>query len=144
MKKRSLLWSTLAAACLFAGFALGQTQPQQPQGYWYVSEFRVDFRLVDSLRKMLQAHTLPVNQEAHRSGDFLEERWLFHHTGGEYNVMRMRRFRTWEAINSDSSFLVAFRRQVPDSARRAAINAAFGGVFQGAPHRDGIYTELAR
>lgn len=143
MTKRSMLSLTAAAACLLAGFALGQTQPQQPQGYWYVSEFRVDFRLVDSLQKMLRAYTLPVNREAHRSGDFLEERWLFHHTGDEYNVMRMRRFRTWDAIQNDTSFGAAFRRQFPDSARRAAINAAFTGVFQAAPHRDGIYTELA-
>lgn len=140
MRMRHLLWS-VAAVSLGAGYLFGQSRSAQQPTFWYITEYRVPFAMADSLQRLIRIHTLPANEEARRSGDFLGERWLFHHTGGAHTVLRMRQFRTWDAIENDTSVRTAFRRQVPDSARRAAINAAFAGILLREPHRDAIYVE---
>lgn len=144
MRKRHLLWSVIAVSGGVAGFTVGHAQQQPQPPFWYVSEFQVDFRMVDSLQRLLRTYTLPVAEEAKRAGNLLDERWLIHHTASEFNVVRMRKFRTWDAINGDTTVSAANRRLFPDSTRRAAINSAFTGIFQASPHRDAIYVEVVR
>lgn len=144
MRKRHLFWPMIAVGGVVAGFTLGHAQQQQQAPFWYVSEYQVDFRMIDSLQRLLRTYTLPVVEEAKRAGNLLDEKWLIHHTASEFNVVRMRKFRTWDAINGDTSVSAANRRLFPDSTRRAAISSAFNGIFQAAPHRDAIYVEVVR
>lgn len=134
------------AACLTFGIGYGVASAQQsPATFWYMSQFQVDWRLADSLQYLLRSYQLPIAQEAQRQGgDLLDEKWLFHHTGTEYNVIRLRRFRTWDAIENDTTFAAAYRRMYPNAGHRAAIDSAFGRIFQGAAHRDAIYVEVTR
>ncbi len=141
MRKRRILWPLGAIACLLVGFTFGFAQQQQPTAYWYVTHFQVDFRLTDSLSRLLKANT-GVRDELKRSGNLLEERWLLHHTGSEWNVLRIRKFPNWAAINDNAAVTAAVRKVFPDSAQRAANNRAFQGIFQASPHRDGIYVEI--
>ena len=84
-----------------------------------------------------------VNEELKRSGHLLEERWLLHNMGTEWNVLRMQKFPNWGAINTiGTASDAAFRKVVPDSTRRQALSKAFGEIFQGNAHRDLIYTEI--
>lgn len=143
MRMHRVLWPLAAIACLLVGFTFGfAQQTQQPTAYWYVTQFQVDFRLADSLGKMLKAHRTPVAEELKRSGNMLEERWLLHHTGNEWNVLRIQKFPNWAAMNDNAAGMAAIRKVVPDSARRATINSAFRDIFQANPHRDGIYVEM--
>ena len=142
MRMRRMLWPLAALACLLAGFTLGfAQQQQQPTAYWYLTQHQIDFRLADSLGRMLKTVS-GVNEERKRSGHLLEERWLLHHTGTEWNVLRIQKFPNWAAISDDAPVNAAFRKVFPDSARRDAITKAFGGIFQANAHRDAIYVEI--
>jgi hypothetical protein len=70
-----------------------------------------------------------VSEELKRSGHVLEDRWLLHHCGSEWNVLHIQKFRNWSAINDNAPVLAAFRKVVPDSTRREAITKAFAGIF---------------
>jgi hypothetical protein len=143
MRMRRMLWPLAAIVCLLVGFTFGfAQQTQQPTAYWYVTQYQVDFRLTDSLGKMLKAHRTPIVEELKRSGNLLEDRWLLHHTGSEWNVLHIRKFPTWAAMNDNAAGMAAVQKVFPDSARRTAINRAFQGIFQANPHRDGIYVEM--
>ena len=143
MRIRRMLWPVAAIACLLVGFTIGfAQQQQQPTAYWYVTQYQVDFRLTDSLSRMLKAHRTPFVEELKRSGNLLEERWLLHHTGSEWNVLHIRKYPTWAAMNDPATANAALRKAFPDSVRRAAINNAFQGIFQASAHRDGIYVEM--
>lgn len=141
MRVRRMGWPLVAIACLLVGFTVGFAQQQQPTPYWYVSQYQVDFRLTDSLSKLLKLGT-GVTDELKRTGHLLEERWLLHHTGNEWNVLHIRKYPNWAAVNDNAPVAAAVRKVFPDSVRRAAVEKAWQGIFQEAAHRDGIYVEL--
>lgn len=129
MRMRRMLWPLAALACLLVGFTFGfAQQPQQPTAYWYVTQFQVDFRLADSLGRMLKVHWTPVAEELKQSGNLLKERWLLHHTGNEWNVLRIQKFPNWAAMNDNAAGTAAVRKVFPDSVRRTTINNAFQGI----------------
>ena len=134
----------VSTGCLLSGYAVGLARQQPQPGFWYVTQYQVDWRVVDSLQKMLRAYALPVIDEAKKSGNYLDAKWLIHNTGTEYNVMYMRHMRSWEALNNDTTFATAYRRLFPDSAQRSSVNRAFSGIFQASPHRDAIYVPVTR
>ncbi|MBI1967433.1 MAG: hypothetical protein HYS40_05550 [Gemmatimonadetes bacterium] len=134
----------LLGSGLVVAVGLAQQQQQQDRVYWYVSAYQVSFDRVDSLTRLLRAHRLPVIEERKRMGTLLDERWLIHNYGDEYNVVRIGQFRTLTALVEDTTGQAAFRKVYPDSVQRAAISAAFNWVFAGAPHRDNIYREVRR
>lgn len=134
----------LSAVSLLAGYAVGHARQQVHPGFWYLTQYQVDFQKIDSLQKLLRTYTLPLAEEAKKSGVVLDEKWLIHHTGTEYNVLQLRHVRSWEAINSDTTVGRAMRRLWPDSGRRVDINRAFAEMLSGAPHRDAIYVPVVR
>jgi hypothetical protein len=123
----------------FAQQATGHSQV-----YWTMSSYQVDWPKVDSLRKLVEAYTLPIVAEAKKGGTLLDYRFLIHSWAGRDNVVIMRAFNTFDAINSDSSFDVAFRRLNPDSTKRKMINDAFGAILGGGLHHDEIFTEVTK
>jgi hypothetical protein len=138
---RRVLWPLAAIACLLVGFTFGFAQQQQPTAYWYVTQYQIDFRRTDSLSKLIKAFT-PAREELKRSGNLLEERWLLHHTGNEWNVLHIRKFPSWAAMNDEGAAIAALRKAVPDSVRRDAMIRAGQELFQANAHRDGIYVEI--
>ena len=139
MRVRRMLWPLVALTCLVVGFTVGFAQQQQPTPYWYVTQYQVDFRVADSLSKLIKA-TSAVREEWKRTGVILEDRWLLHHTGGEWNVLHVRKYPSWAAI-TDNAPMAAIRKVFPDSTRRAAVERAFQEILNGA-HRDDIYMEI--
>lgn len=136
--------ATLSAVSLFGGYAVGHSEQQVHPGFWYVSQYQVDFRKIDSLQKLLRTYQIPLAEEARKAGVLLDEKWMIHHTGTEYNVLHLRHLRNWEAINGDTTVGNARRRLWPDSGRRADINRAFAEIYGAAPHRDAIYVPVVR
>jgi hypothetical protein len=136
-----MLWPLVALTCLVIGFTVGFAQPQQQTPYWYVSQYQVDFRLTDSLAAMIKLGS-GMREELKRTGHLLEERWLLHHTGNEWNVLHIRKYPNWAAVNDQAAATAAMQKAFPDSARRAALNRAWEGIFQETAHRDGIYVEI--
>lgn len=141
MRTHRIAWPLVAIACLLVGFTFGFAQQQQPTPYWYVSQYQIDFRLTDSLSKLIKA-TSGVREEWKRAGLLPEERWLLHHTGSEWNVLHIRKYPSWAAIADQTPLMSAMRKVYPDSVRRAALEKAFQGIFDEARHRDDIYIEM--
>ena len=119
-------------------------QATPPQPVWTVAYFQVDWPKVDSLRKLFQTYTLPTVDEAKKAGTLLDYRVLIHSYAGRDNVVLMQKYSSWAAINSDSSFDVAFRRLFPDSTKRKGINDGFSWAFGNGLHRDEIYGEVLK
>jgi hypothetical protein len=142
--RRSVGVIAVAVGCVLAGYAIGYAKQQPQPGFWYISQYQVDWRMADSLQKLLRAYTIPIADEAKKAGNLLDDKWLIHHTGTEYNVMHLRHMRTWEALNNDTTVRVATRRLFPDSVQRATFSRAFTGIFQGGGHRDAIYIPVVR
>ena len=112
------------------------------QSYVTTTAHRVPFDRVDSLRKLLK-ETQPVLAEAKRRGGILEDQWLVHAWGGEYNVVQMTTWKSWAAImDTTLGFDAATRKVYPDSVARKKINDRFDWVFQGVSHVDNIYRKL--
>jgi hypothetical protein len=109
------------------------------QSYITTTAHRVPFDRIDSLRKLLK-ETKPVLVEAKRRGGILDDVWLVHAWGGEYNVMEMTTWKSWAAIEDTTlGFDAASKKVYPDSVARKKINDRFNWVFQGVPHVDNIY-----
>jgi hypothetical protein len=103
---------------------------------------RVPFERVDSLRKLLK-ETKPVLAEAKRLGGIVDDVWLIHAWGGEYNVVEMTTWKSWAAIEDTTlGFGAANKKVYPDSAARKRIDDRFGWVFQGVSHVDNIYQKV--
>jgi hypothetical protein len=112
------------------------------QSYITATSHRVPFERVDSLRKLLK-ETQPITAEAKRRGGILDDVWLVHAWGGEYNVVQMTTWKSWAAIGDTTlGFDAATRKVYPDSVARKKINDRFNWVFQGVPHVDNIYQKL--
>lgn len=134
----------LSALSLVSGYTLGNAQQQVHPGFWYVTQYQLDFQKVDSLQKLIRTYSIALADEAKKSGTLLDEKWMIHHTGTEYNVLQMRHWRNWEALNADTTIGRAMRRLWPDSGRRVDINRAFAEMLSAAPHRDAIYVPVVR
>jgi hypothetical protein len=103
---------------------------------------RVPFDRVDSLRKLLK-ETKPVLAEAKRLGGIVDDVWLIHAWGGEYNVVEMTTWKSWAAIEDTTlGFGAASKKVYPDSAARKRIDDRFAWVFQGVSHVDNIYYKV--
>jgi hypothetical protein len=112
------------------------------QSYVTTTSHRVPFDRVDSLRKLLK-ETRPVLAEAKRLGGVLDDMWLIHAWGGEYNVLNMTTWRSWAAIEDTTlGFNAATKKVYPDSVARKKINDRFNWVFQGVSHVDNIYQKV--
>jgi hypothetical protein len=122
----------------------GQQATSAQQAFWTVSYYQVDWPKVDSLTKLLRAYTLPMVDEAKKSGGLLDYRILIHAWAGRDNVVIMQKYSSFGAIHCDSSLAVAFRRTVPDSAKRRVVQEAFDYAFGGGLHRDEIFTEVTK
>lgn len=100
---------------------------------------RVPFSRLDSLQKLLKA-TRAVGDEAKRRGGILDNTWLIHAWGGDYNVVQVITWKSWAAITDTTlGFAAATRKVYPDSTQRKRINDAFDWVFDGVSHVDNIY-----
>ncbi len=112
------------------------------QSYITTTSHRIPFERVDSLRKLLK-ETRPVLAEAKRLGGVLDDVWLIHAWGGEYNVVNMTTWKSWAAIaDTTIGFDAATRKVYPDSVARKKINDRFNWVFQGVSHVDNIYQKV--
>lgn len=112
------------------------------QSYITTTAHRVPFERIDSLRKLLKV-AQPVTVEAKRRGGVLDDVWLIHAWGGEYNVVEMTTWKSWAAIeDSTLGFGAAERKVYPDSIARKKIDDGFNWVFQGVPHVDNIYQKV--
>jgi hypothetical protein len=94
--------------------------------------------------KLFRAYTLPTVDEAKKMGVLLDYRILIHSWAGRDNVVIMQKFGSFGAIHSDTSFGAAFRRLVPDSTKRRAVNDAFNAIFGSGLHHDEIYSEVTK
>ena len=146
MRRHILAASTFSLASLLTlpAISLAQQATEHSQVYWTVSSYQVDWPKVDSLRKLVQAYTLPTVAEAKKGGTLLDYHFLIHAWAGRDNVVIMQAHSSFDAINSDSSFDVAFRRLNPDSTKRKMINDAFGAILSGGLHHDEIFTEVRK
>lgn len=112
------------------------------QSFVTTTSHRVPFERVDSLRKLLK-ETQPVTAEAKRRGGILDDVWLVHAWGGEYNVVQMTTWKSWAAIGDTTlGFDAATRKVYPDSVARKKINDRFSWVFNGVAHVDNIYQKV--
>jgi hypothetical protein len=60
------------------------------------------------------------------------------------NVVIIRKYSSFDAINSDTTFAAAMRRITPDSTKRKAVNDAFNSIFGSGLHHDEIYAEVTK
>lgn len=112
------------------------------QQYITTTAHRVPFDRVDSLRKLLK-ETQAVTAEAKRRGGIVDDMWLVHAWGGEYNVVQVTTWKSWAAIADTALGIGAATRKVyPDSVARKKINDRFDWVFKGVSHVDNIYQKL--
>jgi len=112
------------------------------QNYITTTAHRVPFDRVDSLRKLLK-ETQAVTAEAKRRGGIVDDVWLVHSWGGEYNVVQVTTWKSWAAITDTTlGFNAATRKVYPDSVARKKLNDRFDWVFQGVSHVDNIYQKL--
>ena len=132
---RRFLLPTLLLALLAPSIAAGQS-------YVTTTAHRVPFERVDSLRKLLKENQRVV-AEAKRLGGILDDVWLIHAWGGEYNVVEMTTWKSWAAIEDTTLGIEAATRKVyPDSVARKKIDDRFNWVFQGVSHVDNIYRKV--
>lgn len=137
MSKRAFV-TAVSLTLLFAGVG----QRAEAQQYVSTTAFRVPFTRMDSLQKLLKA-TRAVDQEAKRRGGVIDNVWLIHAWGGEWNVLNVTTWKSWAAIQDTAlGFGAATRKVYPDSLQRKRINDAFTWVFEGQPHVDNIYQKV--
>ncbi|MDZ7692140.1 MAG: hypothetical protein U5K69_13580 [Balneolaceae bacterium] len=119
----------------------GQDQENEETPYWYVSEYKIPFAKVDSLRTLNEMAN-PVYQKAIDEGYILDYKVFIHHTGGEYSVVLLTQYPSWDAIGEGRRFDEVDQIAIPDSVKRQKIIDGFNWVYEGAAHRDNIYTEV--
>ena len=112
------------------------------QSYITTTAHRIPFDRVDTLRKLLK-ETAPVLAEAKRRGGIVDDVWLVHAWGGEYNVVQVTTWKSWAAIaDTNLGFGAATRKVYPDSVARRKLDERFDWVFKGVSHVDNIYQKL--
>jgi hypothetical protein len=132
----------LATGVVLAMLFAGSPRSAESQSYISTTAHRVPFSRVDSLRKLLKA-TKAVTDEAKRRGGILDDMWLIHAWGGEYNVVEVTTWKSWAAIEDTTlGFGAAERKVFPDSMQRKRFDDGFNWVFEGVPHVDNIYRKV--
>lgn len=137
----------IAAAMFLAGaspVSLSAQAAPPAETFWTVSYYEIDWPKMDSLTKLFKAYTLPAAAEAKKGGVLLDYKILIHRWAGRENVILMQKFSNFAAIGTDTSFVAAFNRMVPDTTKRQAVIGAFRAIFGANLHRDEIFTEVSR
>jgi len=141
---RPYIAAALALSLTAVAATRSAAQAPAQQAFWTVSYYQVDWPKVDSLTKLFKAYTLPMVEEAKKSGGLLDYKILIHSWAGRDNVVIMQKFSSFAAIHSDTSMNVALRRIVPDSTKRKAVQNAFNWTVGNGLHRDEIYAEVTK
>ncbi|GEM_PF-7023372 len=68
---------------------------------------------------------------------------LIHDTGGTFNVVRMVKYPDWASIKESPSLEKAAKKVFSDEEKMNKIQEAYQWIYEGAPHKDNIYTESA-
>lgn len=141
---RALRWSLAATValvlCTTQALVGQEMEEEEQQAYWHVAAFQVPWDRVDSLQTLID-RTQPVVERAIENGRLLDLKILIHNMADEYNVIEMRKYPSWAAIEEGPGLQEA-SEQVFDEATNEAINAGFEWVYDGASaHKDLIYTE---
>jgi len=126
---------------LMLAVSFSTTAQEKETPYWYVTSYKVDWSKIDSLSTLTKLYTNPVAAQAKKMGRILDFRVLIHHTGGEYNVVRMIKYPSWAAMGKGMGWADAFKVVEPTEANRKAVNASFSWIFAPLVHIDNIYGE---
>ncbi len=128
----------LLFAAVAATPAVGQESQEQP--VVYINQNQIPWDRIDSLTTLLQSRP-QWTAKAKELGHILDEKFLIHMHGDEWNVVVITAYPSWTAFaNLSPGWRGEVARMVePDSTRRAAINAGYDWVFAGTMHRDNIY-----
>ena len=133
-----LMLSFMVFACGVSDI-LGQDQEDEDTPYWYVAEYQIPPQKMDSLRTLAKKSD-PVYEMAIDEGYILDYKELFHHTGGEYNFVRMIKYPSWSVIEEGPELGEVAEDAMPDKSKRQEIMKGFEWVFKGVQHKDNIYT----
>ena len=127
---------------LFIPSLIAQDKEKEDTQYWENTYYKINEARIDSLKKLEIKYSIPVVAEAKKRGLILEFYTLIHHTGDEYNLIFMTKLPSWAALEKNW-FWETFRAIEPNEDKRKAAYDAYGWVFDGAFHYDGIYTEIS-
>ncbi len=128
------LWLPAFLLCVLA-------PPVAAQNYVTAAAYRVPFERVDSLRKLLK-ETKPLLAEAKRLGGIVDDVWLIHAWGGEYNVVEMTTWKSWAAIEDTTLGLGAAGRRCLLTLRLGSESTTASRGVQGVSHIDNIYQRV--
>lgn len=143
MKTCKTIIATLFLVGLFSSHSTALAQEQnEGTPYWVAASNKIPWAKIDSLRSMVNEYVGPIVEEAKRMGRVLDYKILLHTYGGEYNVVFMTKYPSWEAIGEGPGWAAAYEAIEPNKEIRDAVWAANAWIFEGVPHIDNIYTEL--
>ena len=126
-----------------AAHAQDGDEAEAPEAPWiYMTSYKIPWSRVDSLSKLNKLY--PVVAKAIENGTVRVSHMIVHHTGGEYNVVIVNVYESWESMGEGNGFGAAFRELEPDADRRAEVNAGYNWVFADTDHTDNIYREMER
>ena len=138
--KKSLIIIMLVLFTSSSLFAQEEEKKEVP--YWYVMSSKIPWERVDSLTTLVKQYTIPIAKEAIKTGTLLDFKILLHHTGGEYNVVIMRKFPSWDAIDDGGGMQTAAEKVFPDKELRDKINGGFAWIYKETTHIDNIYVDI--
>ncbi len=120
-----------------------QDTEEAPEPFVYVLAYVIPWERVDSLTTLLQKTSERV-AKAKEMGYLIDWQTWIHRHGDEWNVLTVRTYASEKAWASNPPGWQQSVREmiIPDSTRRAAINAGFAWVFDGTSHRDNMYRVL--
>lgn len=135
---RRLSASLLLVALVGAAPAVAQQAEERP--VVYLTQYQIPWARTDSLSKLLRLYPEWLTR-ATALGYILDDEWLIHMHGDEWNVVHLRTFPSWKGFADQQPDWATevFRMVEPDSTKRAAFGAGLNWVFEGTQHRDNIY-----
>jgi hypothetical protein len=143
---KALSIASLAGVAFLLGGAVGQQlQPPPDQGYWTVSRVIMPRSADrDSLRAIMKESAGVRVEALKRSG--ISRYWLVEYAGGNgAQVLVLTRYPSWVGVqdtilgfNSD-----AYRRTMPDSAKRMAWVKRWRDLMASAPSERSLWREIA-
>lgn len=126
---------------LFIPSLVAQDKEKEDTPYWYVMYAKIAFAKMDSLVKFRNEYVMPIIVEAKKQGAILDNKLLFHHTGGEYTAMFMTKYPSWCAI--EKSWMSDVLKTIePDKAKQKEFWDTWWYLVDGFSHYDEIYTEV--
>jgi hypothetical protein len=138
-----MLCARLAGAVWGAGLVLTlAASPAAGQAVVTTTAYRVPAERLDSLRSLIRA-LKPAIAEAKRKGGVLDEFWLLHVWGDEYNAVEVITWASWGVVGDTTlSVESTYPKLYPDPAERRRVIEGWNWVFAGVPHRDNIYRRV--